>query len=146
MSVPHVPTPTRRTVVAAAGAVPLALGLAACGSGGGSDSGSSSAASDSGGSGGKVLAKTSDIPVGGGKVFGDDGVVVTQPKKGDFKAFSSTCTHQGCTVADVAGGTINCPCHGSKFSIEDGSVKHPPAPEGLATEKIQVSGSSIKTV
>jgi nitrite reductase/ring-hydroxylating ferredoxin subunit len=32
------------------------------------------------------------------------------------------CTHQGYIVASVSGGTINCPCHGSKFSIANGSV------------------------
>ncbi|GHJ39037.1 Rieske (2Fe-2S) protein [Streptomyces sp. TS71-3] len=150
-------SPSRRAVVTAAGAAGLAATLAACGGSGdpGSDA-SGSGASDSGtasGSGsakgsGKgsasPLAKTSDIPEGGGKVFKEQQVVVTQPTKGDFKAFTSTCTHQGCTVASVSGGTINCPCHGSKFSIEDGSVKHPPAMSPLESMKIEVSGDEIK--
>ena len=51
--------------------------------------------------GGSVIASTADIPEGGGTVFGDQKVVVTQPEAGEFKAFSAICTHQGCTVGDV---------------------------------------------
>lgn len=68
-----------------------------------------------------VLTKTADVPVGGGVILGSQNVTVTQPVKGTFKGFSATCTHQGCTLATVASGTINCGCHGSQFSITDGS-------------------------
>jgi Rieske Fe-S protein len=138
---------TRRTVVAAAGAAGLGAALVACG--GSSDSasasdgsGSGSAAKDTSGGGG-VLAKTSDIPEGGGKIFADQKVVVTQPKANEFKAFSAVCTHQGCTVASISDGTIQCPCHGSQYSIVDGSVKGGPAPKPLPPEEIKVSGGSI---
>ncbi|MET7517795.1 Rieske (2Fe-2S) protein [Streptomyces sp. NPDC005480] len=141
-----VSAPTRRTVVAAVGAAGIAAALSACGS---SDDSSSEPSGDAtkGGAAqdgsGKELARTADIPVGGGKVFGDAGVVVTQPKKGEFKAFTNICTHKQCPVSAVEGGTINCPCHGSKYSIEDGSVKHPPATQPLAAKEITVSGDSI---
>src|SRR5215469_9367558 len=42
---------------------------------------------------GTTLAKTSDIPVGGGVIYANEHVVVTQPSAGTFKCFSSTCTH-----------------------------------------------------
>ena len=74
------------------------------------------------------VGKTSEIPVGGGKIFAADKVVVTQPTAGDFKAFSAVCTHQGCVVADIKGEDIDCTCHGSKFSIKDGSVLKGPRP------------------
>jgi Rieske Fe-S protein len=90
-----------------------------------------------------TLGTTSEIPVGGGKVFTGKEVVVTQPTKGVFKCFTAVCTHQGCLVNDVSGGTINCPCHGSKYSIKDGSVVVPPAPRPLAAEPITVNGDSI---
>jgi nitrite reductase/ring-hydroxylating ferredoxin subunit len=64
---------------------------------------------------------TADVPVGGGVILASRNVVVTQPKKGEFEGFSATCTHAGCTLASVASGTINCGCHGSQFSITDGS-------------------------
>ncbi|MGY0022962.1 Rieske (2Fe-2S) protein [Streptomyces sp. cg35] len=89
------------------------------------------------------LAKTSDVPVGGGKVFADKKVVVTQPAQGDFKAFSAVCTHEGCTVGSVSDGTINCPCHGSKYRIADASVAGGPAPRPLPPQKITVTGNSI---
>lgn len=89
------------------------------------------------------LTGTADVPVGGGLIFADQDLVVTQPVAGEFKAFSATCTHQGCTVFEVAGGTMNCPCHGSKFSVADGSVSAGPAPAPLAEKAIAVTGDSI---
>jgi len=70
-------------------------------------------------------------------------VVVTQPTAGDFKAFSATCTHQGCKVKSVADGNIVCPCHGSKFAIADGSVTNGPAKSPLPEKTISVDGNSI---
>jgi Rieske Fe-S protein len=98
--------------------------------------------SASGGGGGKpALTQVAKVPVGGGVIVGD--TVVTQPKKGEFKAFGVVCPHAGCTVNEVADGTINCPCHGSKFSVTDGSVTDGPAPKGLPTKKVAVSGNDI---
>ncbi len=93
---------------------------------------------------GESLASTADIPVGGGQVFADQNVVVTQPQAGTFKAFSAVCTHQGCTVSKVASGTIDCPCHGSKFAIADGSVVDGPASRPLEERQVTVSGDSIQ--
>lgn len=138
---------SRRSVVTAAGVVSLAAALAACG--GSEDTGDSASAGEQkpeeagGGGAGAALAKTSEIPVGGGKIFKEEGVVVTQPTEGEFKAFSNRCTHKQCPVTSVEGGTINCPCHGSKFSIADGSVKASPAPKPLPTAEITVDGDSI---
>ncbi len=129
--------PTRRTVLLATGAAALTAGCSEYG-------GESASSSASAGSPGQELATTADIPVGGGKIFKDEQVVVTQPKEGEFKAFTSICTHQQCPVANVAGGTINCTCHGSKFDITDGSVANPPATRPLAEKKITVTGNSIR--
>jgi Rieske Fe-S protein len=89
------------------------------------------------------LALTSDVPVGGGKILADKKIVITQPRAGSFEAFTAICTHQGCTVSDVSGGTVNCPCHGSKFSIANGSVVTGPAAAALAPVSIKVQGTSI---
>jgi Rieske Fe-S protein len=141
---------TRRAVIGGAAAIGAGAVLAACGAG--SDSGSTSGPTDSGSSGGDAggdtgagdaLAKTSDIPVGGGKIFPDQKVVVTQPAEGEFKAFSAVCTHQGCLVAAVVKDTIECNCHGSRYSAEDGSVKQGPAPAPLAPKKVTVEGTEI---
>lgn len=90
-----------------------------------------------------ALAATSDIPVGGCAVFSEQKCVVTQPSEGTFKAFSSVCSHQGCTVSPSTDGVIPCGCHGSQFSIEDGSVIQGPATAPLAEVSITVDGDSI---
>jgi Rieske Fe-S protein len=136
---------SRRTVIKHAGLAAAALaGLSACtnyGSGGGTPSGvPTGGGATSAGAGGTV--KTADIPVGGGKIFADLSAVVTQPTAGEFKAFSSICTHQNCPVTEVT-DTINCNCHGSKFSITDGSVVNPPATQALAAKQVSVAGEDL---
>lgn len=138
---------TRRTVLAT-GATTAAVLLAGCsqyGDNGGdsTDSSTGNSPTTSGGTG-EELAKTDDIPVGGGKIFNDRKIVVTQPEQGDFKAFSAVCTHQGCIVASVSDKTINCACHGSRFSVTDGAVERGPATEPLPAEQITVTGNSIR--
>ncbi|GAA2973902.1 Rieske (2Fe-2S) protein [Streptomyces enissocaesilis] len=141
----------RRTVVVAVGAAGAAAALTACGGSGGDGPAGTAVEEPVGGTGGSgagdgagaVLARTTDIPVGGGKVFADQGLVVTQPTAGRFKAFSSKCTHQGCAVKDVSNGTINCPCHNSTFDASDGSVKGGPAKQPLPGAAIKVEGDAI---
>ncbi len=133
---------TRRRVIrgAAAGGIALPL-LAACGSGDGSGAGSSGSSGSSGSGGATVAA--SDVPVGGGKILAADKVVVTQPSKGQFKAFSGVCTHQGCLVQTIADGAIVCPCHGSSFSVKDGSVVTGPATQPLESLSVTVKGDQV---
>ena len=83
------------------------------------------------------------MPVGGGKIYKGEKVVVTQPTEGDFKAFSAVCTHQQCVVTEIVGEDIDCKCHGSKFSIKDGSVVNGPANKPLEALKATVSGEDI---
>lgn len=133
-----------RNAAIAGGVVAAGVGIAACGSSDSGSSGSSGSGSSGGGaSGPTVLGNTSDIPVGEGKIFADQKVVVTQPVAGTFKGFSSTCTHLGCTVNKVANGLIQCPCHGSMYSVTDGSVKGGPAPKPLPAANITVKGSQV---
>jgi Rieske Fe-S protein len=168
MAEPAIPDPSRRAVLASSG---LACAGAACAavlagcstynsnSGGVAGSqptqaSSSSAPASQGasasqggaasqGAGAAALAQTSDVPVGSGKILSAKKIVITQPKSGVFDAFSAVCTHAGCIVGDVSGGTINCPCHGSKFSIADGSVVQGPASSPLPPVSIKVQGTSI---
>lgn len=90
-----------------------------------------------------VLVLTADVPEGGGVILDAEKVVVTQPTAGEFVAFSAICTHQGCPVEDIAQGVIICPCHGSQFSIEDGSVVAGPAPSPLPEVAVSVKGKSV---
>jgi Rieske Fe-S protein len=104
---------------------------------------SAGAASPTGANASAVLASTADIPVGGGKVLTAQKIVITQPQAGSFHAFTAICTHQGCIVNNVAAGTIDCPCHGSKYSAVNGSVVNGPAILPLAAVSIKVQGTSI---
>jgi len=134
---------TRRHALTGAATAGVALPLlAACG-GSGSDSVATDTAPTA--AAGEDLGPTSDVPVGGGKIYADQKIVVTQPTAGEFKGFSAVCTHQGCLVANVDGGTINCTCHGSRFSIEDGTVQGGPAPSPLSAVPVQVDGDEITT-
>ena len=134
---------TRRGALAGIGVVGMAAAVAACGggSGGTSGSGGSGAGGSSGGS--TALGTTSEIPVGGGKIFTAEKVVVTQPTKGEFKGFSAICTHMGCTVDKIADGTIDCPCHGSEYSVTDAHVVRGPAPKPLPAKNIKVANGKI---
>lgn len=91
----------------------------------------------------KNAIKAADIPVGGGRVFPELGVVVTQPEAGVFKAFSSRCSHMGNPIGSVSDGTINCPSHGSKFDIATGEVRNGPATRALPAKSVTVGSDGL---
>jgi nitrite reductase/ring-hydroxylating ferredoxin subunit len=139
--------PSRRALLAGAG-VTCAAVLAGCtthdaSNGGSAPATSGAATSAASAPAAAALAATSQVPDGGGKIIDGINIVITQPQSGSFKAFSAICTHQGCIVNSVSNGTINCPCHGSKFSIKDGSVVNGPATRPLPAIAIKVEGTSI---
>ena len=150
---------SRRTVlglaVVAGAGLPL---LAACGGGDDdtagagtadssssapADESSSAAETDSGGGGGGGLVATADVPVKGGVILDGKKIVVTQPRSGEFKAFTAVCTHMQCLVSSVKDNTISCPCHGSTYSAADGSVKGGPASSPLRSIPVTVEGDQI---
>lgn len=129
-----IPAISRRSAVAGVGAIALGgAAVAACAPSGKKEE------EEEGGS----AIKTADIPVGGGKVYKDQNIVVTQPKAGEYKAFDATCTHQACLVSQVADGDIICNCHGSRFSADDGFATKGPATQPLTEQTITVKGDEI---
>ena len=142
---------TRRSVVAGGCGLAALTALTACtgyGAGGpvaAPASAPNEAAGTAGGgaAGDGAVAAVADVPVGGGIVLAAQDLVVTQPVAGTFKGFSATCTHQGCTVNEVADGTINCPCHGSRFAVADGAPTAGPADTPLPEKAVVVQGTSV---
>jgi Rieske Fe-S protein len=126
-----------------AGQAPATAAAPATATTGGMANGMGTGSAKSGGQMGTLLGAAAEVPVGGGKVFTAAKVVVTQPARGEFKAFSAVCTHVGCLCNQVAGGTIDCPCHGSKFKIADGSVVNGPAMAPLSTANITVTDGKL---
>src|SRR6266516_4879243 len=133
---------SRRTVLACAGAACAAV-LAGCSTYNSNNGGVAGSQPAQPAAAPAALASTSDVPVGSGKILTDKKIVLTQPKSGEFHGFSAVCTHAGCTVGSVSGGTINCPCHGSKFNITSGAVVNGPAASPLPPVNVKVQGTSI---
>ena len=147
-AVPRTRSASRRALVGGVLGVGVGVPLvAACGSdsGSGSSSGSGGSEESSGGSttSSGAVTTTSEVPVGGGVILAGEKVVVTQPTEGEFKAFTAVCPHQQCLVTSIKDEEIDCSCHGSKFSITDGSVIDGPADEPLAEMTVSVEGEDI---
>lgn len=132
------PEVTRRSVFGVAGGGALVGVVTACG-------GEAHEGSDpvDGPATDAPIATTEEVPIGEGMIISEHEVVLTQPAEGVFRAFSTACTHQGCDVDEVSDGGIHCPCHGSRFSIEDGSPLEGPAETPLEELQVRVEGDDI---
>lgn len=94
-----------------------------------------------------AVAKVGDIPEGGVKVVRYDDVdVAIFHVDGQYYAVEDVCTHDGGPLAEgeLDGCVIECPRHGARFDIRDGSVKAMPATAPVPTYAVQVDGDDIK--
>lgn len=89
---------------------------------------------------GKPIVSVAQIPDGGGVIT--SGLVVTRTGT-TIAAFSSTCTHLGCTVNKVSKGKILCPCHGSVFNASTGAVEQGPATKPLPKASVTVTNGEV---
>ncbi len=103
------------------------------------------AAPATGGTGAKPLATVSQIPAGGGVIFSGPKIVLTKGSDGTVHGFSAVCTHQACTVNNISGGVISCPCHGSRYDINTGAVVGGPAPSPLPKVAVVIRGDDVFT-
>jgi nitrite reductase/ring-hydroxylating ferredoxin subunit len=72
----------------------------------------------------------SDLEQGEPKAVVVDDTPVMLLRHGDhFHAIHDRCSHRGCSLSEgeVEKEVVTCPCHGSQFSLRDGSVLHGPA-------------------
>lgn len=124
---------TRRNALAGASVIAATGALSACG--GGNNTGAAAKVD--------IKVPIAKVPVGSGYVDAKNSVVVAQPTKGVFKAFSSVCTHRGCQVSPPQGDTITCHCHGSQFNSSTGDVTAGPAETALAAKTVKVEGDQL---
>jgi Rieske Fe-S protein len=89
------------------------------------------------------LAQLADIPAGGGVILKEQNVVLTKDASGKVSAFSAICTHQGCVVTGVGGGTIDCPCHGSRFDAATGERVAGPAQSPLPPVAVEQRDGAV---
>lgn len=75
---------------------------------------------------------------------GDLGLAVTRAGSSVVVAVSRTCTHEGCTVLlpSGAGQTLDCPCHGSRFTTT-GNVVNGPADRPLPSFPARIEGNEV---
>lgn len=92
---------------------------------------------------GSRLAALTDIPAGGGLILDDAGVVLTRDDAGQVRAFSATCTHQGCMVSSIEDGVLVCPCHLSRFDLTTGEPVSGPATQPLPPVAVEVRGEDV---
>ncbi|MCG6496653.1 Rieske (2Fe-2S) protein [Kitasatospora sp. A2-31] len=142
---PESPAASRRTVLCGAAAVLAAGGtvaLSGCASGGSATTAKASAPATP--KEPVVVGPAADVPVGGGKVYREKKIVVTQPSAGQYEAFSAVCTHAGCVVDKVEDQLIKCPCHGSSFNMSTGARVEGPAIKPLPEYQVAVDGGNLK--
>ena len=61
-------------------------------------------------------------------------------------ALHDRCSHRGCSLADgeLDGEVIECVCHGSRFSLRDGSIERGPATVPQPAYEVRESGGRIE--
>lgn len=92
---------------------------------------------------GVKLGNLANISVNSAYYFTDpqgNSNILIRLNNGNLAAYSSTCTHQPCTVGyDNASGLIRCPCHGAVFDpARSAAVLQGPAPAALPSVRLRV--------
>jgi Rieske Fe-S protein len=127
---------SRRTVLCAGAVAGLGLTAVACTGDGGKNASPAPTAP-------VELGSASDVPVGGAKLYRNARLVVSQPSKGHYAAFSAVCTHAGCVLGQVHKEEGSCPCHGSRFDVSTGKVLQGPASRPLPEVPVRVKDGKL---
>ncbi len=93
------------------------------------------------------VAETNEVPPGTARAVDLEGRPVALFNiDGTYYAIDDACTHRGGPLSEgeVEGTVVTCPLHGATYDITTGNVLGPPAPEGVASYRVQVDGNDIK--
>ncbi len=88
------------------------------------------------------VAPKEEVPAGKMKLVEANGTQVLLANiAGEYYAIGNKCTHRGCKLSSgtLDGEIVECPCHGSKFSVKTGEAVHGPAtkPEPKYAVKVE---------
>ncbi|MHB8511660.1 MAG: Rieske (2Fe-2S) protein [Actinomycetota bacterium] len=93
------------------------------------------------------VAKALEIEPGAVRSFNVGALQIAIARIDDeLVAFNDICTHRQCTLSDgeLEDGSIECPCHGSKFDVRTGEVTNPPATQPIATYPVRINADMIE--
>jgi nitrite reductase/ring-hydroxylating ferredoxin subunit/uncharacterized membrane protein len=80
------------------------------------------------------------------RVVIDDTPVLLLNQDANIYAIHDRCSHRGCSLSDgkIEGDEVVCACHGSRFSLRDGSVRHGPATASQPAFQTRVEDGRIE--
>lgn len=80
------------------------------------------------------------------RVVVDDTPVLLLRENDSIYAIHDRCSHRGCSLSqgEVEGDEIVCSCHGSRFSLRDGAVRHGPATAAQPAFQVRVQDGRIE--
>jgi nitrite reductase/ring-hydroxylating ferredoxin subunit/uncharacterized membrane protein len=80
------------------------------------------------------------------RVVVDDTPVLLLRDNDSIYAIHDRCSHRGCSLSqgDVQDDEIVCSCHGSRFSLRDGSVRHGPATAAQPAFQVRVQDGRVE--
>ena len=93
------------------------------------------------------VAETNDVPPGTATAIDLEGRKIALFNRGGaYYAIGDSCTHRGGPLSEgeVEGTVVTCPWHGATYDISTGNALGPPAPQGVASYKVQIDGNDVK--
>ena len=87
-----------------------------------------------------------DVPSGRTRRCTVDGTdVLVCNVGGEFYAIADVCTHDRGPLGEgrLRGSVIECPRHGARFDVRDGSVKAPPAVRPIDTYRVRLDDDVV---